>query len=290
MFNKPILNYTGAELRAHLVNFVREGLVAYLEAQERVGTLQSYYFADIRFPGAVTIVDSMLAGWAEELAGQASRQNNDGTDAAITFTLPSDGIKYPWRIADTGLFHAWLDLGDSRPLEDYMAMLDRTLEQTDFEAMAKSIDRQAASLVDLGLKSAARDVADFMNLTHRFRGAKLKASGLEFEHTGGGEYEGRSRYFLQQSIGEAISGFVIAERETGIDGLEDGILAVLKSFNDWSSIEPIPSRTKFGLGPVTATVFKDKTKFVIASDVADALLSFVALHGDIEIPDLKAAA
>jgi hypothetical protein len=290
MFSKPILDYTGAELRAHLAGFVRDGLTTYIETAAGVSALQTTYFSDIRFPGVTSIVDGMLRGWANSLQAIASRQNNEGTDAIITLHMPQDGINYPFSVSDSGLFHAWLDLGEHQGIDQYMDMLERTLEQTDFEAMAASIDRQADSLVDLGLKGAARDLCDFMNLTHRHMPAKLKAKGLEFEQYGGCSSEGLDRYHLQEGIRKNISSFVIAERETGIDGLEDGFLAIARGLHGYSAIQEIPSRTTFGFGPVSAVTFKHKTRFTIAPDAADALLSFIALHGDVELPNLKQAA
>jgi hypothetical protein len=37
-------------------------------------------------------------------------------------------------------------------------------------------------------------------------------------------------------------------------------------------------------------VFRGKTKFTLEASRADALLSFIAQYGSVELPDLKAAA
>lgn len=288
MFSKPIIELTGQELKTHCREFFENGMQHYLNFSTKGHQLQSFYNVEVSIPFAIEIADQLIASWAKGLIEQASRENNGGLNSEVTLPCPGDGSDYP-RMVDHPHRHKWVNLERSGFIEEHMALFDAVMKPVDFEIIAKTIKDQAGKLVDLGMKSAARDIASFLNLMPRGSFPVLKTAGLEFSKYGGGSSEGMDRYYLIRDLEEALSSLSIAERESGINGVRRSVADIMGQLHRYGVIEDIPTRTKLGNpGILSATVFKNKTKFILSRDHADALLSFIALHGDIELPELAA--
>ena len=288
VFSKPILEFTGSELKEHCRSFFEAGMQKFLSFSTTGHQLESFHGIEIRIPYGMEAAESLLATWQRELVEQASKENNGGLNAEIRLPNPGDGSDYPRKIDDPYRMK-WIDLKRDGFLEEHMALFDQVMKPVDFNLIEKAIKDQAGSLVDLGMKSAARDLTSFLNLMPRGENPALKPGGLEFSKYGGGSSEGMDRYYLIRNLEEALPSLDIAERDTGIDGICDAVSRIARELHGYGMIQTIPSRTKFGNPAIlSATVFKDKTKFTLSREHADALLSFIAIHGDVELPELAA--
>ena len=288
IFGKPIVEFTGPELKKHCRSFFENGMNKFLEFSTKGHQLESFHGIEVRIPYSIEAAERLLSTWKRELIARASSENNGGLDAEIRLPDPDDGSGYPDSIDDPHRM-PWVNLERQGFIEEHMELFDAIMKPVDFDMIAKAIKDQAGSLVDLGMKSAARDLTSFLNLMPRGSNPVMKTAGLEFSKYGGGSHEGMDRYYLIRDMEEALSALGVAEHETGVDGLCDAVSRITRELNAYGMIRDIPSRTKMGIpGILTATVYKDKTKFVLARDHADARLSFIALHGDIELPELVA--
>jgi len=287
-FSKPILDYTGSELKANCREFFEAGIKQFLVFAMHGARLENRFGINVKPPFAIDVADQLIATWRSALVEQVSREHSEGLNSEISLPCPDDGSGYP-RIVEHPQRHEWVQLRSSGLLEEHMALFDSAMAPVDFEAIEKAIKDQARTLVNLGLKSAARDVASLLCVMPRGPMPKLTGKGLEFEKYGGCSPEGMDRYYLLRELEEVMASLKIAENETGIEGVHHGLSSILRELSGFGMIEDIPSRAKFGTSVFSATVFKNKTKFVLARDHADALLSFIALHGNIELPTLEAA-
>lgn len=166
IFGKPIVEFTGPELKAHCRSFFETGMNKFLEFSTKGHQLDSFYGIDVRIPYSLEVAEKLMASWHKALIDTASSENNGGLDAEIRLPSPDDGSGYPCKVDDPHRM-PWVNLERQGFIEEHMELFDAIMKPVDFDMIAKAIKDQAGSLVDLGMKSAARDLTSFLNLMPR---------------------------------------------------------------------------------------------------------------------------
>jgi len=301
MFNKPVIDFKGHELKAHLRGFLHDALIcgqSLAEAEQKM----EFFGREARYGSGcgVSIVDDALKQWVKKIDAAVTRENQAETNAEIS--LRNADIVFPRSVPDVGdrgfrntsrrSFRDDLISCDDTDLEAQMVILDDLLAVVDFDAVAAFFGQQAQSLVKTGYEDAANTIAEFLALRgYTPEATKLTPKGLVFFSMYGGVNHGMDRFYFQDDLGKAVDALKIAERDLGISGVAQALSVVQRGLNEYPGFETIPSRTEIGLtNSLSAIVFKGKTKFTLEASRADALLSFIAQYGSVELPDLKAAA
>ena len=299
MFTKPTIEYRGHELKASLRAFINGALVCSQALAEQARKIE-YYGVEIRFSGGVMVIDDALKEWAKRLETVATLENQAETKAEIS--LRDADLRYPYSVpcdrdrefsgTARRSFRDDLIRCLDTDVPAQMVIMDDLLTMVDFDAMARLIQSQAASLVKAGYEQAANEIAELLGFKgYTPKATKLTPRGLVFTSMYGGVNSGMDRFYFQQDLAKAADALRIAEADLGISGASGAISNVCQALSRYPSFETIPSRTVLGItGVLSALVFKGKTEFTVEASRADALLSFIAQYGSVELPVLTAAA
>jgi hypothetical protein len=299
MFTKPTIEYSGHELKASLRAFISGALVCSQALAELAKKIE-FYGVEVRFSGGVLVIDAALKEWAKRLEGVATIENQAETQAVIS--LRNDHLRYPYSVpcdrdrefSGTARRSFRDDLNRCSDTDNLsqMVIVDELLTMVDFDAMARLIQSQAASLVKAGYEQAANEIAELLGFKgYTPKTTKLTPRGLVFTSMYGGVNNGMDRFYFQQDLAKAVDALRIAEADLGISGTSRAISNVCQALSNYPGFETIPSRTVLGIsGVLSAVVFKGKTEFTVEASRADALLSFIAQYSSIDLPALTADA
>lgn len=280
-------DFQPATLRASLRSFVLEALSLADQVEALSAKLQPYG-TDIRFLGGVCVADDAFTQWIKDLEKRVTEQYSGETTAEASLIYGNNG-RYPCNgiPEDKDLRWEWCRAGN---LAEYEPLLDKTLESIDFDVLSAEIKRQAGSMVGEGYKKAANLFAAFLGLTGYTPDPTLfKGNSLTFSW-----YFNNSitdRMDRTKGLGKLIDCASVVEQDAGITGLQQALDQIRRVIWEASSLEPLQNRTRMGNPAVLEGVtYKQKIKFSMAKDTADALLAFIAQFGDVDLTSTKLAA
>ncbi len=286
MFDKPINDVTPSELKQSLKDFITRALKLGHEMRVMAAKLEAFG-PDVRFRSfGVCLVDDCLSRWITNIEKQATDENAAGTSAEIRLCY-IDAINYPTSVPGGGFYSRvitlrdkWMDAEGS--LETQFELLELLLADIRFDAMAKNIREQAGALVSAGYRQAADKIAGFLGLVGRSSKAPtLTDRGYVFESYHGGSSRGMERYDFMRELSSVADEVAVAEEYTGISGVQAALSNMhLQLFRADNNID-LPAQYSMGSpGVLSAKVFKNKTRFVLEQERADALLSFITEYGN----------